>query len=98
MGAGAGGNFGNTIGSKNIKYPGNNPGKSPGKGFEWRGKSSPKEGKGNWYNPKTGEKWNSDLNHSDPIGPHWDYTDKYGNNYRVFPDGRVEKSKGDCRI
>ena len=44
-----------------------------------------------WYNPKTGEKWNSDLNHGEPIGPHWDYTDSNGNKYRVFPDGRIEK-------
>lgn len=47
--------------------------------------------KENWYNPKTGEKWNADLGHGDPIGPHWDYTDKNGNKFRVFPDGRVEK-------
>lgn len=44
-----------------------------------------------WHNPKTGEKWNSDLNHGDPIGPHWDYIDSNGNKYRVFPDGRLEK-------
>ena len=77
--------------NKSIRYPGNDNSKSPGKGFEWRGKSSPSEGKGNWYNPKTGERWNSDLNHGDPIGPHWDYTDSSGNKYRVFPDGRVER-------
>lgn len=76
---------------KYVKYPGNNPSKSPGKGFEWRGKSTPKKGMGNWYNPKTGEKWNADLKHGDPIGPHWDYSDAKGNKYRVFPDGRIEK-------
>ena len=76
---------------RSIKYPGNNPGKSPGKGFEWRGKSAPNKGRGNWYNPKTGERWNADLKHGDPIGPHWDYSDAKGNKYRVFPDGRVEK-------
>ena len=92
MGGGKGGNFGNTKGRRSsIKYPGDNPSKSPGKGFEWRGKSSPKDGKGNWYNPKTGEKWNSDLSHVEPIGPHWDYTDSNGNKYRVFPNGRIEK-------
>ena len=92
MGGSKGGNFGNTKGRESsIKYPGDNPSKSPGKGFEWRGKSSPKDGKGNWYNPKTGEKWNSDLNHGEPIGPHWDYTDSNGNKYRVFPNGRIEK-------
>ena len=91
MGAGAGGNFGKTRGSKNIKYPGNDPSKPPDKDFEWRGKTNPNGGKGNWYNPKTGEKWNPDLNHGDPIGPHWDYTDSYGNKYRVFPDGSLVK-------
>ena len=76
---------------KTVKYPGNDPGKSPGKGFEWRGKSTPNEGKGNWYNPGTGERWNSDLDHEDPIGPHWDYMDKNGNKFRVFQNGRIEK-------
>lgn len=76
---------------KKIKYPGNDPSKSPGSGFEWRGRSKPSEGKGNWYNPTTGEKWNSDLNHSDPIGPHWDYTNKNGKSFRIYPDGHIEK-------
>ena len=76
---------------KSIKYPGDNPNKSPGKGFEWRGNSTPSKGKGNWYNPKTGEKWSADLNHGDPIGPHWDYSDFKGDKYRVFPNGRIEK-------
>ena len=54
-----GGNFGNTRGKQqSIKYWGNNPAKSLGKGFEWRGKSSLGGDKENWYNPKTGEKWN----------------------------------------
>ena len=75
---------------RNI-YPGDDASKSPGKEFEWRGSSNPSEGKGNWYNPKTGEKWNADLDHGDPIGPHWDYTDSRGNRYRVFPDGHMER-------
>ena len=33
---------------------------------------------------------NAYLGHGDPIGPHWDYTDKNGNKFRVFPDGRIE--------
>ena len=77
--------------SKSIKYPGNDPTKSPGEGFEWRGKSTPDESKGNWYNTNTKERWNADLDHGDPIGPHWDYTDANGNKYRIFPDGRTEK-------
>ena len=76
---------------KPINYPGNDPGKSPGEGFEWRGKSDPIDGKGNWYNPETGEKWNADLNHVEPIGPHWDYTDANGNSYRVYPNGNIEQ-------
>ncbi len=73
-----------------IKYPGNNPAKSPGKGFEWRGQSDPSSGKGNWYNPDTKEKWNADLEHGEPIGPHWDYTDSNGKRFRVFPNGHIE--------
>ena len=89
MGAGKGGDFGNTKGSKQPKFPGNDPSKSPGENFEWRGKSTPQEGKGNWYNPKTGEKWNSDLNQGDPIGSHWDYTNSGGQSFRIYEDGRV---------
>ncbi len=77
--------------NRQINYPGSDPGKAPGEGFEWRGKSDPIDGKGNWYNPKTGEKWNSDLNHGEPIGSHWDYTDANGNSYRVYPDGNIEQ-------
>ncbi|MGN0179407.1 MAG: hypothetical protein ACI4DY_08215 [Monoglobaceae bacterium] len=92
MGAGVKGDFGNTEGKRqSTEYPGNNPSKSPGKGFEWRGISIPGGDKGNWYNPETGEKWNPDLKHGDPIGPHWDYTDAKGNKYRVYPDGHKEK-------
>ena len=91
MGTGQGGNFGKTQGRKKIKYPGNNPKKPPNKDFEWRGKSKPGGDKGNWYNPKTGEKWNPDLNHKDPIGPHWDYTDKNGTSFRVFPNRYFEQ-------
>ena len=90
MGGGMGGNFGNTKGTKRIKYPGNKPTNKPGKDFEWRGNTPPEGGKGNWYNPNTHERWNPDLNHDYPIGPHWDYTDSSGNTYRVFPDGRIE--------
>ena len=91
MGGGMGGGFGKTSGSLNIKYPGNDPRKPPGKGFEWRGKPDPRNEKGNWYNPKTGEKWNPDLKHMDPIGPHWDYTRPDGQQFRVFPDGHYEQ-------
>ena len=76
--------------AKKIKYPGNSPSISPGKGFVWRGTSAPEQGLGNWYNPQTHESWHADLHHPGPIGPHWDYIDSNGIGYRVFSDGRVE--------
>ena len=42
------------------------------------------------YNPETGESLRPDLNHSDPIGPHWDYRDPDGKWWRIFPDGGME--------
>ncbi|KMZ54868.1 polymorphic toxin type 37 domain-containing protein [Dorea sp. D27] len=71
------------------KYPGNNPQKSPGKGWEWRGKGDPSSGEGNWYNPETGETLHPDLNHPEPIKPHWDYKGNDGNWYRLYPDGSL---------
>ncbi|WP_082685935.1 polymorphic toxin type 37 domain-containing protein [Ferroacidibacillus organovorans] len=72
-----------------VRYPGNDPAKSPGQGWEWRGKGNPSSGKGSWYNPKTGASLHPDLGHPDPIGPHWDYTAPDGQQYRVYPDGRI---------
>lgn len=71
-----------------FKFPGTNPAKAP-KGFEWKGKpgSTPGSKDGNWYNPKTGESLRPDLNHPDPIGPHWDYKDPTGKWWRIFQDG-----------
>ena len=59
----------------------------PAPGFEWRGSGDPSSGKGNWFNPTTGEMFHPDLNHPAPIGPHWDYTDANGIEYRIMPDG-----------
>ncbi len=71
-----------------LKFPGTNPATAP-EGFEWRGQpgSTPGSKGGNWYNPKTGETLRPDLNHPAPIGPHWDYKDRSGNWWRMFPDG-----------
>jgi hypothetical protein len=44
---------------------------------------------GSWYNAGTNESFHPDLSHPDPIGPHYDYRDALGNDYRVFPDGTV---------
>ena len=87
------GNIEDVIDLPHIKYPGDDPSIAPGKDFEWRGKYPPSEGNGAWYNPKTDESMHWDLNHEDPIGPHWDYIDSNGNFFRVFKDGRIEPSK-----
>lgn len=70
------------------------PSKSPGAGWEWRGKGEPGSGKGSWYNPGTGESLHPDLNH--PVGgtvegPRYDWKDAAGNNHRVYPGGKIVK-------
>lgn len=62
----------------------------PPPGFIWRGRpgSTPGDGNGNYYNPNTGETLRPDMEHEEPIGPHWDYLPKRGGDwYRWFPDG-----------
>ena len=76
-----------------IAYPGDDPSLKPGEDYEWRGRGTPESGRGNWYNPKTGERLNPDLDHGPPIGPHWDYTDKDGNRFRLYPDGTMIPKK-----
>ena len=74
-----------------IKYPGNDPSKAPGSDWEWRGNGDAGSKGGNWYNPNTGESLHPDLDHGEPIGPHWDY-DYRGSGtdgWRIFPDGTV---------
>ncbi|MCM1225340.1 MAG: hypothetical protein NC548_63925 [Lachnospiraceae bacterium] len=73
-----------------VKYTGDDPKIPPGEGWEWRGP----EGKGGWYNSETGESLRPDLEHEEPIGPHWDYIPyKKGPQYRVHPDGSVVPKK-----
>ena len=74
-------------------WPGNDPSVAP-PGTEWRGKpgSTPGGKEGNYVDPNTGESYRPDLNHPDPIGPHWDHRDTDGNWGRIYPDGtRVTK-------
>jgi RHS repeat-associated protein len=66
------------------------PDQCPGEGWEWRGKQPVGGDKGAWHNPETGESLHPDLDHPAPIGPHWDYTDRNGKGWRIFPDGRRE--------
>jgi len=80
--------------SKCITRPGNDPSKPPGNEFVWASKRMVGFRGGHWLNPRTGEMWYPNLEHPEPIGPHWDYTDANENEYRVFEDGRIEpKSK-----
>ena len=72
-----------------VDYPGNDPAKSPGDGWEWRGKGEPGSGKGSWYNPETDESLFPDLDHPAPIKPHWDYSSPSGD-FRYYPDGMLE--------
>jgi len=65
----------------------NDPTKSPGSDWEWRGPDSPGGSRGAWYNPATGESLHPDLGHPDPIGPHWDWTDPDGDAWRIGGDG-----------
>jgi hypothetical protein len=66
------------------------PTQPPAPGFQWKGNGPPESGQGNWYNPKTGESLHPDMGHGPPEGPHWDYIDPEENEWRLFPDGRME--------
>ncbi|MNT23915.1 hypothetical protein D3C72_1593600 [compost metagenome] len=73
-----------------TKYP-TDVNKPPAPGFEWKGKGTTEDGKGNWFNPKTGESLRPDLNHPKPIPPHWDYQPgRQQPGYRWFPDGSIQ--------
>ena len=72
-----------------VTYPGDDPSEAPDDDYEWRGKPPTGGDKGAWVNNKTGEQWHPDLNHKPPKGPHWDYTDIFGEVWSVFKDGRI---------
>jgi RHS repeat-associated protein len=56
----------------------------PGVGV-WRGKGSPGESPGAWYNPQTDESLYPDLLHPLPKGPHYDWS--YGEMTHAMRDG-----------
>ena len=69
-------------------FPGWDPSKCPGEGYEWCGRGEPGSKTGNWYKRDTKEWLRPDLDHPQPIGPHWDYgIRKEDISYRIFPDG-----------
>lgn len=61
------------------------PTKPPREGMEWRGKQPVGGDKGAWTDPVTGESLHPDLGHGPPVGPHWDYNDGKGGQWRVDP-------------
>jgi RHS repeat-associated protein len=71
-------------------YPGDDPQETLSEDWEWHGKpgSEPNSNEGSWVNEKTGETLHPDFEHAPPIGPHYDYNDGRGNEYRIYPDGK----------
>jgi hypothetical protein len=72
-------------------FPGSDPTKPP-EGFLWKGRpgSAPGSREGNYVKPETRESLRPDLDHPDPVGPHWDYRDGSGKWWRIGPDGRMD--------
>ena len=75
-----------------LKISWKDAGKSPGKGWQWKGKGKPGSNKGSWYNKKTRESLHPDLKHPKGKGikSHWDYKAPNGKWYRIFKDGSVK--------
>lgn len=76
-----------------YSYPGNDPGKCPAEGFEWRGKGEPGSKEGGWYNETTEESLRGDLDNPQHQ-PHWDYQKDNGKEGkergRINEDGTYE--------
>lgn len=80
-----------------VPFPRGDGRTPPGEGFIWRGPpgSTPGDGRGNWWNPGTGESLRPDLNHPPGIPPHWDYHlrprgDTPGGSWRWFGPGNIQ--------
>jgi hypothetical protein len=73
-------------------WPGDDGATTPGSEWTWEGSGPPGSAEGNWTktNPDgTKESLHPDLNHPEPKGPHWDYKDKSGRWWNVWPDGKM---------
>ncbi len=73
---------------------GYDPKKCPGEGFKWRGKGEVGSKKGKWVkgDRKDKEELYPDLDHPNPIGPHWDYWGPdFPKGIRIKPDGNFEE-------
>jgi hypothetical protein len=76
-----------------FSYP-DDPHAPPGPGWEWRGRGTPQDGTGKWFNRETGESYRFDPGHEGK-GPHLDYSPERGHGgrgrgWRWFPDGSWE--------
>ncbi|MEN6082868.1 RHS repeat-associated core domain-containing protein [Chromobacterium piscinae] len=61
-----------------------------GKPWPWRGPDAPGGARGGYVNPNNpGQSVHPDLDHPEPIGPHWDFTDRGNGQWRIFPNGNV---------
>jgi len=70
--------------------PSKPPVSANGKGWVWKGPDSPGGERGAWVNPDNPkESLHPDLDHGDPIGPHWDFNDRKSRGSRVHEDGKV---------
>jgi RHS repeat-associated protein len=73
--------------------PSKPPRGSDGKEWEWRGKLPQGGAQGGYVNPTNPDQSvHPDLGHPDPVGPHWDFTDrgKTPSGWRIFPDGSIK--------
>jgi len=68
------------------------PTQPPGPGWEWKGTGPPGSDQGSWWNPATDEYLRPDFEPSSH-GPHWDYRDPDGVEWRIYPDGTMERKE-----
>ncbi|MEN3160385.1 polymorphic toxin type 37 domain-containing protein, partial [Alkalimonas sp. NCh-2] len=74
--------------------PEQNPVGSDGVEWPWKGKPPQGGAHGGYKNPNGPHSLHPDLGHGAPIGPHWDFNDRKGPGWRIYPDGStVPKGK-----
>ncbi|WP_373890141.1 RHS repeat-associated core domain-containing protein [Massilia sp. DJPM01] len=72
---------------KDPSVPPRNP---DGTEWPWRGPDAPGGPRGGYVNPSNPDQSaHPDLDHPDPVGPHWDFTDRKTGGWRIYPDGSV---------
>ena len=58
--------------------------------WDWKGKPPQGGAEGGYKNPNGPDSLHPDLDHDEPVGPHWDYNDRKGPGWRIKPDGTIE--------